>query len=138
MSLLKNPAWWRGEELFHKASRNKGEGRDLRLRRNEAFWNRARRPQGIHHPGARRSRSYNNLGFRIRCRDRFFNRLLCEAGNTRRKVSTAPISGKFPGWGRGKSKKVRKGSCRPPELWYLEGSHETTRSAGVIRTDCDG
>ena len=43
-----------------------------------------------------------------------------------------------PRYGRGKSKKERKGSCRLPELWYLQGSHETTRSAGVIRTDCDG
>ena len=67
-SLLKNPGWPRGEEFFHRARCSKGEGRDLRLRRNEAFWNKARRPQGIPSPKPRRSRSFNSSLTRIRRR----------------------------------------------------------------------
>jgi predicted nuclease of predicted toxin-antitoxin system len=73
---LKNPGWQRGEEFFHKARRNKGEGRDLRLRRNEAFGKKARRPKGILPPchGAASLPILPILW--IRCRVRFFNRLI--------------------------------------------------------------
>ncbi|MEN9285736.1 MAG: hypothetical protein RLZZ179_3229 [Verrucomicrobiota bacterium] len=54
-SLLKNRARQRDEGCFHKARRGKGEDRDLRLRRNEAFWKKAHRPQGSLQPATAQS-----------------------------------------------------------------------------------
>ena len=44
---MKNPDRGRGESFFRKARRDDGEGRDLRLRSNDALWKKGRRPQGI-------------------------------------------------------------------------------------------
>ena len=47
-SLLKNPDRQRGEAFFHKVRRDERDGRDLRLRSNEALWKKGRRPLGIY------------------------------------------------------------------------------------------
>jgi hypothetical protein len=44
---LKNPGRQRGARFIQKARRHIGERRDLRLWRNKALRNSARRPQGI-------------------------------------------------------------------------------------------
>lgn len=70
-SLLK-----RGDEFLPKSRDNNGGGRDLRLRRNKGFWNKALGPQKTPFPKPHRSRSFNFSVTRIRCRSRSFNRHL--------------------------------------------------------------
>jgi hypothetical protein len=109
-SLLKNRGWQRGEEFFHKARRNKGEGRDLRLRRNEAFGKKVRRPKGILPPchGAASLPILPILW--IRCRVRFFNRLLADAGRLASRSAESPTAENL-------RESSRKECGRP---WYRE------------------
>ena len=97
--MLKNLGCKRGEEFFHKARRNKEEGRDLRLRRNEAFGKKARRPKGIL-PPCHGAASLPILPFLwIRCRVRFFNRLLGPALRAPRPSDSVAVGCLAPlGW----------------------------------------
>jgi hypothetical protein len=72
---LKNPERERSEPFFHTARRDEEKGRDLRLRSNDALWKKAAARTGAF-AKPRQNRTPNNHTFGIRCRSRFFNRLL--------------------------------------------------------------